>query len=71
LEDEGPQFVALLPAYYIVVFAVTDQQLVRFLSQTRPSSAAFGQGFDYWQKWNGKKRRDEPTDKSLQTHPGP
>jgi formylglycine-generating enzyme required for sulfatase activity len=39
LENESPQFVAFLPAYYIGVFAITNQQFVGFLSQTRPSGA--------------------------------
>ena len=108
LEGESPQFVAFLPPL-IGVFAITNQQFVRFLSQTRPSSVvlnlwmpwreriwspeddnapyrvaagfekhpvqtsrglarkptAFGLGFDYRRKWNGKKRREEPTDKSF------
>jgi len=38
LLDETPQFRASIPAFYMGVYAVTNQQFVRFLSETRPCS---------------------------------
>jgi formylglycine-generating enzyme required for sulfatase activity len=55
LEGESPQFVAFLPAYYIGVFAITNQQFVRFLSQTRPSSVVL----NLWMPWRERIRSPE------------
>lgn len=37
LLNETPQFVAFVPAFYIGIYAVTNAQFVRFLSDVRPS----------------------------------
>ncbi len=47
LENEGPQFRAFIPAYYVGVYAVTNQQFARILSSTRPSIAVL----NLWIPW--------------------
>ena len=42
LSHETPQFDLFVPAFYIGVFAVTNEQFARFLSELRPDSAMFG-----------------------------
>jgi formylglycine-generating enzyme required for sulfatase activity len=42
LSHETPQFDLFLPAFYMSVFAVTNEQFARFLSESQPSSALFG-----------------------------
>jgi formylglycine-generating enzyme required for sulfatase activity len=44
LVHETPQFDLFVPMFYISVFAVTNEQFARFLSERRPSSALF----DLW-----------------------
>jgi formylglycine-generating enzyme required for sulfatase activity len=41
---ETPQFELFVPSFYMSVFAVTNEQFARFLSERRPSSALF----DLW-----------------------
>lgn len=44
LTPEMPQFDLFVPSFYISVFAVTNEQFARFLSERQPSSALF----DLW-----------------------
>jgi len=37
LLNETPQFIAFVPDFYLAVYAVTNEQFARFLSQARPS----------------------------------
>jgi formylglycine-generating enzyme required for sulfatase activity len=42
LSHETPQFDVFVPAFYLGVFAVTNEQFARFLSETRPEARMFG-----------------------------
>ena len=44
LVEETPQFDLFVPSFYIGIFAVTNEQFARFLSERQPSSALF----DLW-----------------------
>jgi len=58
LGNETPRFEAIVPPYYIGVYAVTNQQFVRFLSNTRPSIAVL----NLWIPWRDRIR--SPRDSS-------
>jgi formylglycine-generating enzyme required for sulfatase activity len=55
LKDEMPQFAAFIPSYYIAVYAVTNQQFVRFLTETRPQAGVL----DIWLPWRERIRVPE------------
>ena len=42
LSHETPQFNLFVPAFYIGIFAVTNEQFARFLSEASPDAAVFG-----------------------------
>jgi len=48
LRHETPQFTATTPAYYIGVYAVTNEQFARFLNDVRPTPPQL----EYWLPWN-------------------
>jgi len=50
LRHEMPQFQGWTPLYYIGVYAVTNEQFARFLSETRPARNQL----DYWLPWNDR-----------------
>jgi formylglycine-generating enzyme len=52
LDNEMPQFRAFVPAYYFGLYAITNQQFARFLSNTRPSIAIL----DSWIPWRERVR---------------
>jgi formylglycine-generating enzyme required for sulfatase activity len=50
LENEGPQFNAFVPAYYVAVYPVTNEQFARFLSSTLPCLSVLS----WWIPWREK-----------------
>ncbi len=50
LRHETPQFTATLPAYYIGVYTVTNEQFARFLTETQPSP----EQLELWLPWNDR-----------------
>ena len=44
LSHETPQFELFVPAYYLSVFTVTNEQFARFLTQLQPGPAT-------WESW--------------------
>jgi formylglycine-generating enzyme required for sulfatase activity len=58
LENEMPQFEALIPAYYLAVYAVSNQQFARFLSEVRPAIGVL----NVWIPW--RERLCLPEDES-------
>jgi iron(II)-dependent oxidoreductase len=66
LRHETPQFRLITPAYYIGVYAVTNEQFARFLSETRPTP----QQFDYWLPWNERVLPPDSANMSYRVAPG-
>jgi len=66
LRHETPQFTAWTPSYYIGVYAVTNEQFARFLSETRPTP----QQFDYWLPWNERILQPDSANMSYRVAPG-
>src|ERR1017187_4378255 len=48
LRHETPQFTGWMPSFYIGIYAVTNEQFARFLSEAQPAQVQLG----YWLPWN-------------------
>ena len=60
LLDETPQFRVSIPAFYISVYAVTNQQFAMFLSETRPSLETLKLWCPSLEQITPPMREDEP-----------
>lgn len=60
LLHETPQFRALLPDFYISVFAITNDQFARFLSEIRPPVQQLGIWLPWIDRITAGPKEDEP-----------
>ena len=71
LLNETPQFIAFVPAFYLSVHAITNEQFARFLSETRPQH----EQLQLWVSWierikvSGSRGEPYRADKGFENHP--
>ena len=66
LRNETPQFIVFVPSFYISLYAVTNEQFARFLSETRPSPGLMSQ----WIPWLDRIESVKPGERRFRAQAG-